>query len=135
MPKSQLSYTIKQKNYAIDLSLRFGLNKTVQETSISRNTLSKWMNKLYKATRILESQKSLSYTPEQKEEAVRLAARGDMIRVVAENLNIPLDVLVSEVRKYEKKKKKQYLSYILKLEALKAVIEDGDSIERSRRRF
>ena len=127
--KSQPSYTIKEKNYAIDLSLRFGLNKTVQETSISRNTLSTWMDKLYKATRILESQKSLSYTPEQKEEAVRLAARGDMIRVVAENLNIPLDVLVSEVRKYEKEKKKQYLNYILKLEALKAVIEDGDSIE------
>ena len=131
-----LSSEYKDKKYkAIELAFRFTTKVASQETFILMNTISSSISRLYKETRALESQRLLSYTPEQKDEAIRLAARGDQIGLVAKKLNIPLEILVLEIRKYEKEKKKQYLNYILKLEALKAVIEDGDGIQEVAKDF
>ena len=122
------TYSPEQKEKATELALRLGLNRASERTSILRATLRRWVNQVYKEVKAFQSQKLLSYTSEQKEEAIKLVMEGEKIRIVAEKLNVPFDTLVSDVRQYEKKKEQIEILDTFETEILEAV-EDGYSIE------
>ena len=124
----QTAYPQDKKEEATELALRLGLNKASERTSIPRATLKRWVNQIYKEVRASQSQELLSYTSEQKEEAIKLVMEGEKIRIVAEELNVPFNTLVFDIRKYEYKKEQLEFLDTFEAEVLKAV-EDGYTIK------
>ena len=119
-------YSQEQREEATELALRIGGKKASQKTGIPYTTLRIWIGQAYKEGRTRQNQVLLPYTSKQKERAVELVMEGNKIKAVAESINIPFDVLVSEVRKQEKQR---LTTLNIEVEATKAVVEDSDSIE------
>ena len=126
--QTQSRYFQEQREETIELALRVGIKKANERTLIPKDTLRGWLNQVYKEVRASQSEKLLSYTSEQKEEAIKLVMEGERIRIVAEELNVPFDTLVSDVRKYEHEKEQIEFLDTFEAEVLKAV-EDGYTIK------